>query len=75
MRMRHHHGYHQHPQHHDDHDHHDIDEEDCDEIVGDEIERGVSWKRDTDLGQLAGRIIRLRFGMKDADLFSFQFRD
>lgn len=46
---------------------------DCPEVVGDEIERTVSWKRGTDLSRLAGQPVRLRFVMKDADLFSFRF--
>lgn len=48
--------------------------DDCPEIIGDEIERVVTWKRGTDLGALAGRPVRLRFVMKDADLFALQFR-
>lgn len=47
---------------------------DCDEIVGDEIERVVQWKGHPDLAELAGRPVRLRFAMREADLFSFQFR-
>jgi hypothetical protein len=46
---------------------------DCPEIVGDEIERVVSWKGG-DLGRLAGKPVRLRFVMKDADLYSLRFR-
>jgi len=47
--------------------------DDCPEIVGDEISRIVSWKQGPDVSRLAGRPVRLRFGMKDADLFSLQF--
>jgi len=43
------------------------------EIYGDEIERVVSWKHGNDVSQLAGRLIRLRFVMKDADLYSTCF--
>ena len=43
------------------------------EIYGDEIERAVSWKNGKDVGRLAGRAIRLRFAMKDADLYSVRF--
>lgn len=49
--------------------------EDADEIVGDEIARTVTWKGNSDLAKLAGTIVRLRFVMKDADVFSFQFSD
>lgn len=44
------------------------------EIYGDEIERVVSWKHCTDIRQLAGRPIRIRFVIKDADLYSIRFR-
>lgn len=48
---------------------------DADEIVGDEISRTVSWKGSTDVSALAGESVRLRFNMKDADLYSIQFQD
>ena len=47
---------------------------DCPEIIGDEIERTVAWKGGKDLGQIVGTPIRLRFVMKDADLYSLQFK-
>lgn len=48
--------------------------EDVDEIIGDQIERTVTWKDNADLGALAGQPVRLRFIMKDADLYSIRFR-
>jgi hypothetical protein len=48
--------------------------EDAVEQIGDEIERRVRWKGSADLGALAGRVVRLRFAMKDADLYSLRFR-
>ncbi|MCZ7636369.1 MAG: hypothetical protein M5U12_10245 [Verrucomicrobia bacterium] len=44
------------------------------EQVGDEIERVVSWKDGSDLSALAGRPVRLRFVLKDADLYALRFR-
>ncbi len=44
------------------------------EMIGDEIERVVAWKGGTDVSRLAGRAVRLRFVMKDADLYSMRFR-
>jgi len=44
------------------------------EIVGDEIERAVFWQSGSNLSALAGQPVRLRFVMKDADLFSLKFR-
>lgn len=46
---------------------------DCPEIFGDELQRVVSWKGGSDVSQLAGKPARLRFVMKDADLYSIRF--
>ena len=46
---------------------------DCPEIYGDQIEHVVTWKNGGDISKLAGKGIRLRFVMKDADLFSMRF--
>ena len=46
----------------------------CHEIFGDEIERTVVWQGGDNLAQLAGQPVRLRFVLKDADLYSFRFR-
>jgi hypothetical protein len=43
------------------------------ETIGNEIERPVRWKSGTDVTALAGKPIRLRFVMKDADLFALRF--
>ncbi|MCH2590737.1 MAG: hypothetical protein MK004_19875, partial [Planctomycetales bacterium] len=47
---------------------------DCHEVFGDEIERVVTWTDAETVSRLASRPIRLRFILKDADLFSFRFR-
>ncbi len=47
---------------------------DCDEIVGDRIERVVSWRGKSNLKALAHNPVRFRFVMKDADLYSMQVR-
>ena len=44
------------------------------ETIGNEIERAVRWKKGDDVSALAGRPVRLRFVMKDADIFALQFR-
>lgn len=49
--------------------------EDCPPIFGDTVARTVVWKTGTDVQSLAGKPIRLRFFLKDADLFSFQFQE
>jgi hypothetical protein len=45
---------------------------DCPTLYGDAISRTVSWKGG-DLAALAGRPIRLRFVMKESDLYSLRF--
>ncbi len=43
------------------------------EQIGNELRRIVSWQGGADLGSLAGRPVRLRFVMRDADLYALQF--
>ncbi len=45
------------------------------ELFGDSVEQEVSWDGGPDVSSVAGRPVRLRFVMKDADLYSFQFHD
>ena len=42
--------------------------------TGDEVERVVKWKKGSDLSGLEGGSVRLRFTMRDADLYSIRFR-
>ncbi len=49
--------------------------ESADEIIGDDIERIVTWKGNKDITQFAGKAVQLRFVMKDADLYSIQFTE
>ena len=46
---------------------------DCPEIFGDSLEQIVHWRTDSGIGSLAGKPIRLRFVLKDADLYSIRF--
>jgi hypothetical protein len=48
---------------------------DCDLIYGDDIERTVTWHGVAELKQLAGKPVRVRFVMKDADLYAMRFRN
>ena len=43
------------------------------EIIGDELDRTVSWANGSDVSRLSGQPIRLRFVMKAADLYALQF--
>ena len=46
---------------------------DCQELNTDDLARVVSWKAGADVSALAGKPIRLRFHLKDADLYALQF--
>jgi hypothetical protein len=48
---------------------------DSEEIFGDDVERVVSWNGRSDVGHLAGKPVRLRFVLKDADLYSIRVRE
>lgn len=48
---------------------------DCEEVFGDAIERPVYWKgKGSDVSGLSGKIVRLHFTLRDADLYAFQFK-
>ncbi len=49
--------------------------EDCDPIYGDHISRIVKWKGKTDVSQQAGKPVKIRFEMEDADLYSLTFNE
>jgi hypothetical protein len=42
-------------------------------LYGDELEATAQWKRGADLAAMRGQTIRLRFMLKDADLFALRF--
>jgi len=48
---------------------------DAEELIGDRISQRVEWKNNPDLSKLAGKTVRIRFSMLEADLFSFRFHD
>jgi hypothetical protein len=43
------------------------------EIFGDEIERTVEWDGGANLSAMAGKTVRLRVNLKEADLYSIRF--
>jgi len=47
---------------------------DCPPIFGDTLERPVIWTGGADLRALVGRAVRIRFVLRDADLYSYQFK-
>ena len=47
--------------------------DDCPEIIGDRVEHVVRWKSGQDVGALAGQPVRLKFVLRDADLYSLRF--
>jgi len=46
---------------------------DCDSFSGDDIAKVVSWHGKSDLSHLWGKVIRLKFFLKNAALYSLQF--
>jgi hypothetical protein len=46
---------------------------DCQVIIGNEIDKSVSWGEDNRIGELAGKVIKMKIYMKDADLYSVKF--
>ena len=47
---------------------------DSDELFGDTLERVVTWRNKSDVSALAGRPIRVRIAMRDADIYSLRFQ-
>ena len=45
------------------------------ELYGDSLDQTVEWKNGRDVNSLAGRIVRLRIELRDADLFSLRFAE
>ncbi len=48
--------------------------DDAIELYGDSIKQAYTWRSGTDVSELAGKPVRLRFVLSDADLYSFRFR-
>ena len=48
--------------------------DDSPEMFGDEIDGAVRWTGGPDISRLSGQPVRLRFALKDADLYAFRFR-
>lgn len=48
---------------------------DCPEIYGDKLDEPVRWTSGADVSTLAGKAVRLRFVMADADLYAFRFAE
>ena len=42
-------------------------------MFGDELNAAVTWQSMNDVSSLAGKCVRLRFVLKDADLFALRF--
>jgi len=45
--------------------------EDCEAFSGDKITHTVRWRGSSDVSKLAGKVIKLRFRLRDAKLYSF----
>ncbi|MGM0490939.1 MAG: hypothetical protein ACQESR_29800 [Planctomycetota bacterium] len=49
--------------------------DECRVVFGDTVDRVVSWESGSDVSDLAGRPVRLRFLLQDADLYALRFGD
>jgi len=49
--------------------------DDCQPLFGDTVARTVVWKPGSDLSALVGKPLRLRFTLRDADLYALRFPD
>jgi hypothetical protein len=49
--------------------------DDCDELFGDSVGQPIAWKDQSLLARYAGQPVRLRFELRDADVFAFQFNE
>ncbi len=47
---------------------------DCDDLFGDTLNRTVTWQNKSDVSALAGRPVRLRIELREADLYSLKFQ-
>lgn len=46
-----------------------------DETFGDSLDRTLTWQGQGDVGALAGKVVRLRLKLHDAEVYAFQFTD
>ena len=49
--------------------------ENCVEILGDDLARKVRWESGEKLNSIAGRPVKMRFRLVDADIFAFRFAE
>jgi hypothetical protein len=46
---------------------------DCTPLTGDSLTATVHWGDSSNLNSFAGKSVRLKFALRDAELFSFRF--
>lgn len=49
--------------------------DDSDELFGDTVDQTASWSGSTDVVKLAGQPVRVRFVLKDGDVYSYRFSE
>jgi hypothetical protein len=50
-----------------------FERENCSEIIGNEIEKEVTWNNNMNLKNISGKPVKLRFLLNDAHVYSFRF--
>lgn len=48
---------------------------DCEPLFGDTLDREMTWKQVSDMSRLQNRPVRLRFVLKDADVYAYKFSE
>ena len=46
---------------------------DCDPVIEDATSYLVSWRKNSDVSGIAGKVVRLKFQMLNAKLYAFKF--
>ncbi|MBS3762453.1 MAG: hypothetical protein KGZ25_04010 [Planctomycetes bacterium] len=49
--------------------------EECDHVIGDELDRCVTWNGDSSIGSVTDNAVRMRIVLSDADLYAFEFQN
>ena len=47
--------------------------DDCDVLIGDRLDKTVSWRGQSSVARYIGKTVRLKFSLIDADVYAFHF--
>jgi hypothetical protein len=49
--------------------------DDCEPLTGDSIQQPVRWKSGMNVGEHTGQTVRLKFAIRNADIYSLEFME